>query len=227
MSPARCLSVPFVLILASTAFAQQAVTFSTQDGGLVEADLYGEGSHGVVLAHGGRFDKESWVDEARALAEAGFQVLAINFRGYGESRPPSGVTDRYEGCHYDVLAAVSYLREHGAEEVSVVGGSFGGWAAANASAASEPGEIDRLVLLAHGSIEHPERMKGRKLFIIARDDPQGGGALRLPAFRDQFERAPEPKELLVLEGSAHAQWIFGTEQGERLMDEILRFLGAP
>jgi len=36
-----------------------------------------------------------------------------------------------------------------------------------------------------------------------------------------------PKELNVLEGSAHAQFIFATDQGERLMREILRFLSTP
>jgi len=39
--------------------------------------------------------------------------------------------------------------------------------------------------------------------------------------------APDPKELLILEGSAHAQFIFQTDQGERLMNEILKFLSAP
>lgn len=32
------------------------------------------------------------------------------------------------------------------------------------------------------------------------------------------------QELVVLDGSAHAQFIFETSQGERLMREILRFL---
>ena len=41
------------------------------------------------------------------------------------------------------------------------------------------------------------------------------------------EKASEPKELVILEGSAHAQFIFTTDQGERLMREILRFLSAP
>lgn len=40
--------------------APRQVSFPTQDGGLVYADLYGKGDKGVVLAHGGRFDKESW-----------------------------------------------------------------------------------------------------------------------------------------------------------------------
>jgi fermentation-respiration switch protein FrsA (DUF1100 family) len=45
--------------------------------------------------------------------------------------------------------------------------------------------------------------------------------------RAQFERAPEPKRLVILEGTAHAQFIFATDQGERLLDEILRFLSEP
>jgi len=47
----------------------------------------------------------------------------------------------------DVLAAVRYLRKTGAKSVSVVGGSMGGGAAGDASIASQPGEIDRLVLV--------------------------------------------------------------------------------
>jgi len=36
--------------------------------------------------------------------------------------------------------------------------------------------------------------------------------------------APEPKELMILQGSAHAQFLFQTDQGERLMKRILEFL---
>jgi pimeloyl-ACP methyl ester carboxylesterase len=179
-----------------------------------------------VLAHGGRFDKSSWRKQAQALAEAGFRAVAIDFRGRGQSRGgPDPKSD--EAVHLDVLAAVHYLRQTGASTVSVVGGSFGGGAAAQASVVSAPGEIDRIVLLAHSAIDEPERMKGRKLFITSRDDPSASGAPRLLKIRDQYERAPGPKELVILEGSAHAQFIFDTDQGERLMREILRFLTAP
>ena len=47
---------------------------------------------------------------------------------------------------------------------------------------------------------------------------------RLPKIRKQYEGAPEPKEFLLLEGSAHAQFLFDTDQGDRLMRAILRFL---
>jgi esterase/lipase len=209
--------------LAAVAGPAREVSFPTQDGGIVYADLYGSGPRGVVLAHGGRFNKGSWEKQARALAEAGFRVLAIDFRGRGRSRggAPSASD---EGLRFDVLAAVRYLRKAGAKTVSIVGGSMGGGAAAEASIEAAPGEIDRLVLLAHASVEHPERMKGRKLFITARDDPRADGTPRLVGIREQYERSPEPKELVILEGSAHAQFLFQTDQAERLMREILRFL---
>ena len=70
-------------------------------------------------------------------------------------------------------------------------------------------------------------MQGRKLFITTREDFRGEGTLRLPEIRDQHDRAPGPKQLVILEGSAHAQYIFDTDQGEPLMQEILRFLSEP
>jgi pimeloyl-ACP methyl ester carboxylesterase len=206
--------------------APELVSFATQDGGRVFANLYGKGDHGVVLAHGGRFTKESWEKQAQALVKAGFRVLAIDFRGYGQSKGP-GSSDLYSAPHHlDVLAAVRYLRKDGAKTVSVVGGSFGGGAAADASIEAAPGEIDRLVLLAAWGSGPPEKLKGRKLFIVARDDANDAGP-RLPKIREQYEKAPGPKELVILDGAAHAQFLFQTDQGERLMREILRFLTAP
>jgi hypothetical protein len=53
-----------------------------------------------------------------------------------------------------------------------------------------------------------------------------GNNPRLPKIRQQYEKTSDPKELVILEGSAHAQLIFAMDQGERLMREILRFLSA-
>ena len=63
-------------------------------------------------------------------------------------------------------------------------------------------------------------MKGRKLFIVARDDANDDGP-RLPKIRAQYEKALETKELIVLDGSGHAQFLFQTDQGERVMREVL------
>ena len=212
-----------VMAAAQPVNAQGAVTFSTADEGLISADLYGSGACGVVLVPGGRFDNSSWEPEARVLADAGFLVLAISLRGRGESRAGTAGED---ALYLDVLGAVRYLRTLGVSSISAVGASLGGWALAEAVIRTKPGEIDRAVFLAHSVIEDPEKLHGRKLFIVSREDIRGGGVRRLAEIRDQYERAPEPKELLILEGGAHAQALFQTGQGEQLMNHIVCFLST-
>src|SRR5262249_50087012 len=140
-------TVLLALAMTTLSSAQQVVSFSAGDGGLVCADLYGQGAHAVVLAHGGRFNKDSWRVQANALVSEGFRVLAIDFRGFGCSTGPGKADFDHAPFENDVLAAVRYLKAHGAKTVSVVGGSFGGAAAGDASIKSPPGEIDRIVFL--------------------------------------------------------------------------------
>ncbi len=194
--------------MVSAAAGQQTVSIPTQDGERIEADVYGKGTRAVVLAHGGRFNRGSWAKQAEVLVGAGFRVLAIDFR---EARGAD-----------DVLDSVHYLRAEGAKWVSAVGGSMGGDYAAEA-AEKEPEAIDRVVLLASGAYTPLLKMKGPKLFILARDDVSSDGP-RLPKIRAAYEKASEPKKLVIVEGSAHAQFLFATDQGERVMREILEFL---
>lgn len=215
-----------VLFLSIVAPAQQTVSFATDDGGRICADLYGQGGNAVVLAHGGPFNKESWRDQALSLASAGFRVLAIDFRGYGCSKGPGQADFDSAPFEKDVLAAVRYLKAHGAKRVSAVGGSFGGAAAGDASIKSAPGEIDRIVFLGAAPNLPADGLKSRALFIVAREDSSGSGP-RLPGIRAQYERSPQPKQLIVLGGSAHAQYLFQSDQNTRVMQEIMRFLSAP
>ena len=99
------------LLLARVTVAQKTISFPTEDGGLIFADVYGEGERAVVLAHGGRFNKESWASQAQTLAAAGFQVLAIDFRGYGKSHGPGDSDPMDAPLQLDVLAAVRYLHD--------------------------------------------------------------------------------------------------------------------
>ncbi len=224
-----CALLFFIIIVlqSAVAAAQEHVSFPTSDGWLIHAHRYGEGKRGVVLVHGGRFTKESWAKQAQTLTNAGFEVLAIDMRGYGESTNGPAALRSDFGSPLDVLAAVRYLQKAGATNVSVIGGSMGGDAAGEASAQAGPGEMDRVIFIGSEGGDRPEQMKGRKFFITSRNDIGSGNRLRLPTIRAHYERTPEPKELIVLEGSAHAQFIFATDQGERLMREILRFLSAP
>ena len=178
-----------------------------------------------MLAHGGRFNKESWEKQARALVAAGFRVLALDFRGYGKSHGPGDSDPMDAPLHLDVLAAVRYLRKASAKSVSVVGASMGAGAAGDASIASQPGEIDRLVFLGGAPNGPAEKLKSPSLFLVARNDTSGDGP-RLPGIQQQYDKAPQPKSLIILDGSAHAQYLFQTEQADRVMSEILHFLSA-
>jgi hypothetical protein len=67
-------------------------------------------------------------------------------------------------------------------------------------------------------------MKGRKLVIATRDDRRSSGSPRTPRVLEIYAKTTGPKELIILEGSAHAQFMFETDHAERVMREILRFL---
>lgn len=212
-------------LFASLATAQRTVSFPTRDGGVIFADQYGAGDRAVVLAHGAQFDKESWAAQAKELQAAGFRVLAIDFRGYGKSHGPDGKNPMRAPLDLDVLAAVDYLHKTGSRDVSVVGASMGAMATGDASIASRPGEIDRIVLLSL----HPSRpasgLKSPVLFIVSRDDRDANGP-RLPGIEKAYDEAPQPKKLVVLDGSAHAQFLFKTDKGPEVMRDILAWLNG-
>jgi len=190
----------------------KTVSFSTRDGGEIQADLYGEGEHAVVLAHGKVFDKESWRPLASHLSGQGLQVLALDFRGYGNSTPGGE-----EGSLWlDVAAAAGFLRHRGARRVSALGASMGGGAVARASVEAPDGTFYKLILLAAAPITDPDRMKANSfLFVVSREERL------LPRVKQQFEQAPEPKRLEILEGGAHAQHVFGTDQADALTQLIV------
>jgi pimeloyl-ACP methyl ester carboxylesterase len=218
--------LPLALALTTLLAAQETISFPTQDGGRICADLYGQGGRAVVLAHGGRFNKESWRNQARILVSREFRALAIDFRGFGCSTGPDQSDFDNAPFENDVLASVCYLKTHGAQTVSIVGGSFGGGAAGDASIKSAPGEIERIVFLGAAPNLSAEKLRSRSLFIVARDDANDDGP-RLPRIRAQYEKAAEPKQLIVVEGSAHAQFLFQAERSDYVMREILRFLSTP
>ena len=213
-----------LLPAGTAAAAQEHITLTAEDGAILAADLYGSGTRGVVLAHGGRFTKDSWKPQAETLSKAGFRVLAFDFRGFGKSHGP-GDKDMFTAPVYlDVLAAVRYLHQQGAKTVSIVGGSFGGGAAAAACVRAKPGEISRLVMLASYSPDVPaDKIRVPLLEIVGRDDKSADGP-RLPHIEAWFRQARQPKKMVVLDSAEHAQYLFLTEHGERVMREILAFL---
>src|SRR3974377_2256554 len=113
------------LSFAPIAPAQRTVSFPTEDGARIAALIYGTSYNAVLLVHGGRFTKESWAPQVPAFRSAGFEVMAIDLRGVGQSHGPGEADPTDAQLAQDVLAAVRYLHAHGARTSSMVGGTHG------------------------------------------------------------------------------------------------------
>ena len=82
---------------------------------------WGEGP-AVVLIHGWPLSADSWDDQALAIADAGYRVIAYDRRGFGRSEQP------WEGYDYDTLAddLAAVIDATEAEDAVLVGFSMGG-----------------------------------------------------------------------------------------------------
>ena len=118
------------------------------DGVGIEYEVTGEGAP-VVLLHGFPDSGRLWRHQVPALAEAGFQVIVPDLRGYGRSEKPEAI-EAYSlmllaGDVMAILADLKVARAH------VVGHDWGA-ALAWALASLVPGQVDHLVAL---SVGHP------------------------------------------------------------------------
>lgn len=94
----------------------------TRDGTQLFAKAWGQGRP-VVLIHGWPLSSDSWDPVANRLADAGFQAISYDRRGFGRSDQPSS------GYHYDTFAddLADVMAHYGASrDVALVGFSMGG-----------------------------------------------------------------------------------------------------
>ncbi len=193
----------------------QSVSFTTDDGAKIFANYYPSGKHAVILAHGAIFNKESWEELSSELSRNNLSVLAIDFRGYGQSTIGSGPS----GMYLDILGAINFLnKQPDITSISVLGASMGGGAAAKASTHSKKGDINKLILLSPMPIANPEQLKGNILYIVSKKESIA------KTIKNQFNKTPDPKKFVEIEGSAHAQHIFKTNQAKNLTKIIIDFL---
>src|SRR5207237_2239238 len=76
----------------------------------------------VVLIHGWPLSADSWDDQALAIADAGYRVIAYDRRGFGRSE------QAWEGYDYDTLAddLAAVIEATEAEDAVLVGFSMSG-----------------------------------------------------------------------------------------------------
>ncbi len=133
-------------LLSSSAWAAP-VSLTTADEITLSAEVEGAGEKGVLLVHGKGRTRADWASYAKKLASKGFQVVAIDLRGHGESAGSAG-TDDYPKMVADVLAGVEYLKANGATHITIMGADLG--ANLSVSVAAENESVNNLILLSAG-----------------------------------------------------------------------------
>lgn len=90
----------------------------------------------VLLVHGGPWARDTWGydPEAQWLANRGYAVLQVNFRGstgYGKAFLNAANREWAAKMHDDLIDAVNWLVEKGIsdrQKIAIMGGSYGGYA---------------------------------------------------------------------------------------------------
>ena len=185
----------------SSSGSSQAGSGEAVEVGGTEAIVWGEGERGAVLAHGAVYDAASWGDQAQRIAENGAVALAVE-----------------DTSAQTVAEAARYLEdERGVRDVTLIGASAG--TGGVLGAAEENPRLAEGVILLSGTGDVSGLGEYPKLFVASENEGLA------PEVRRMAEEAPGGRnEALILPGDAHAQAIFETDQGEKLVQAILELL---
>jgi len=110
----------------------ELVKLKTKDGVDIVGDYYPapDFNVGVLMLHMMPADRKSFFAFAEKVQRAGWQGLAIDFRGHGESQGgPSGYQlfkdEEHQKSILDVEAGAEFLKSKGVKEIYLVGASIG------------------------------------------------------------------------------------------------------
>ena len=194
----------------------------------------------VLFLHGNAGNISHRIDSIAIFIELGFDVLIIDYRGYGQSEGTIGEA----GAYRDAEAAYRYLvqdRAIDASRIVIFGRSLGGAVAAQLAATNAAGALIvessftsaadmaaelypflpvRLLLrLDFPVVEHVAAVNMPVLVVHARDDE----IIPFAMGEQLFAAAPEPKSFLALDGDHNTAFLYDKE---RYVEGLRRFLSA-
>lgn len=204
------------------------VTFPSSGGARLVGRVFQPGrGRAIVLAHQVDTDQTDWLEFARELASNGYTVLTFNFQGACGGGCSGGGVPTAE-LWTDIVGAVAFLEERGAERIGLVGASLGG--EASVAAAARLGSRVSAVVTLSASLGLAETGLGDArrdaaaivaptLFVAGESD---AGAVQ--AARSFWRVAREPKRLEIVPFGEHGVELLRWEPGEHVRPLVLRFL---
>ncbi len=180
-----------LLTLPSLARAQepQTVSFSSEDGLPLRADLYVANPSSetpmIVLFHQAGWSRGEYREIAPKLNSMGFNALAVDLRSGGEVNGVDNVSfeaaklaetgTRYVDARQDMLAALRHARASYAEGVLLAWGSSYSSALALQIAGAEPDIIDGVLAFSPG--EYFDKQVDKKNYVT-----EAAAAIAIPTF---------------------------------------------
>lgn len=115
---------------------------TTSDNTRLHVKDWGKGKP-VILIHGWPLSADSWDDQALAIVQAGYRVIAYDRRGFGRSSQP------WNGYDYDTLAddLAAVIEQTGAQDATLVGFSMGGGEVARYMSRHAGASVEKAVLI--------------------------------------------------------------------------------
>lgn len=178
----------------------------TADGVRIAYAEGGQGTGGIVFAHGSRGDLCDWMSTLRDPRLRRFRMLSFDFRGNGLSDYPA--YPRSIGYRQDVIAAVGQLRRDGARKVAVLGLSRGGPAALAAAGQLYPRRVQAAIAVA--SIDElvgddaVEAVRHSRIPLLVMVNEHDGLGLTPTARAIYRASASTDKHLVLAPGQGHA-----------------------
>ena len=148
------------------------IQLETDDEKKIVGTFYEGGSEGIILLHMMDRTRNDWRDFALKLQNLNYSVIAVDFRGHGESEGSwkDFSEEDFQAMDLDVEAAFRYLEQNNITNITIIGASIGANIALRY--AVEHG-IGKVVLLSPGldfqgiDTEEPAKVFEGKILIAA------------------------------------------------------------
>ncbi|MFH1750099.1 MAG: alpha/beta hydrolase [Candidatus Micrarchaeota archaeon] len=195
------------------------------DGLKLAATYYKSASGGreaLILLHMLGRNRNDWAEFAKR-AQATYDVIAVDFRGHGDSEGEiASFTEKdYLNFKLDALAAADYLDKQGKKVHAIIGASIGANIALMLAAEKKS---ERAVLLSPGldyrgvkTEEHARIFMGKLLLVASDDDAYSANSTR-----KLYSMSLAKKQLKIYQTAGHGTHMFASTDLEELILDWLR-----
>ncbi len=225
-----CAAAPF----ASAAETRKDVDLKAPDGLALKATYFSPGQPGpaVLLLHQCNMDRHAWDTLAPALAAAGFHVLTVDYRGYGDSggeRLTDAVQRRamqQEKWPGDVDAAYAWLvAQPGVDKARVAAGGASCGVTQASDLAVRHHEVRALMLLSGSASDAARAYLAATPSVAVYGAASSGDTNAATGIRAALAASKHEKSLLkIYEGTEHGVPMFA--KNPDLMPAVVAWLKA-